>query len=160
MSCDRIQFELSRAIDEHRDLAAFDAHLSVCHDCGDFATVSRDLGERYRRRVTQGIDRLRRGMPPATQKRRPAGWLLPLAAAFSVLWSVPLRPPPPLPAIWASPASARVPLYDDVRFDPVDLRALAWSGEPPLPGRLDQDLPSSLSPDADPGITLPSTLRF
>jgi len=160
MTCDRIQSAVSQAIDEHRDLAVFEAHLSVCSDCREFAAASVEIGDRYRRRVKEGIDRLRHGPPPARAGRPLAGWLIPLAAALCILVSVPLRPPPPPPSVLTPTASARVPLFDDVRLDPVDLRVLAWSGEPPLPRRLDQDPPSFPSPDVEPSVTLPSSLRF
>jgi hypothetical protein len=158
MTCDRIQYEVSQAIDEHHDLAIFEAHLSVCSDCSHFAAAAVGIAGCYRRRVTQGIDRLRRGTSPARVKRSRAGWLIPLAAALSVLLSVPLRPAPSLPAL--STAAARVSLFDDIGLDSVDLRVLAWSGEPPLPRRLDQDLPSSISPEVDPSVLLPPNLRF
>jgi hypothetical protein len=160
MTCESIQYEVSQAIDERRDLSAFEAHLSVCSDCSDFMAASVETGARYRTQVIQGIERLRRATPPARVRRSPAPGLIPLAAALLVLLSVPSRPAPSLPTVLAPSESGRVPLFDEVRFDPVDLQVLTWSGEPLLPSRLDQDLPSSISADVDSRIALPSSLRF
>ena len=160
MRCDRVQAEVSRALDEDRDLAAFGAHLSVCSACSDFATVSREVAGRYRKRVIQGIHRLRRDAPPRVMRRSAASWLLPLAAAVLVFMSMPLRPPEGPPAGSSPAASARVPLFDEVRIDLIDLQVLAWAGEPPLPRRLDQDLPTAFSFEFEPSVALPSSLRF
>jgi len=160
MTCDRVQAELSRALDDNRDLAAFGAHLSVCSDCSDFATASWDLAARYRKQVIQGIDRLRRSPPPPVLRRTSSPWLRSLAAALWVLLSVPLPPHEGPPAGSPAAASARVPLFDEVRIDLIDLQLLAWAGEPPLPRRLDQDLPTAFSFDFEPSVALPSRLRF
>ena len=160
MRCDRVQSGVSRAIDGDGDLTPFGGHLSVCPDCAGFAASSVDLAARYRRRVLLGIDRLRAApaLPPA-RRSRVRGLVAPAAAAL-VLCFLPLfRPPAPPPAAAPVP-SARVPLFDAPRSAPVDLPALAWTGDAPLPRRLDQDLPASLTIEFEPVITLPSSLRF
>jgi len=160
MTCDRVQAGVSRALDEDRDLAAFGAHLSVCSDCSDFATASMGLGARYRNQVLQGMDRLRRVPPPPVIRRSSSSWLIPLAAAVVVLLSVPLRPQENPPAESPPAAAARVPLFDGVRIDLIDLQLLAWAGEPPLPRRLDQDLPTAFSFEFESSVALPPRLRF
>ncbi|HLY08355.1 MAG TPA: hypothetical protein VKW04_03510 [Planctomycetota bacterium] len=160
MSCDGIQAGVSRAIDESRDLADFERHFAVCSECREFAASSLDLAGRYRRQVRRGIDRLRMATTTPAAGRSPARWLIPLAAAALVLCSVPLRRPPAESPGRLPAASARVPLFDGVPSDPPDLRLLAWSGEAPLPRRLDQDLPSVVPVDVEPSVELPSSLRF
>jgi hypothetical protein len=160
MSCDRIQSGVSRAIDDGGDLTAFEDHLSACSECADFAGTSEELAARYRRQVLLGIDRLRSSTPALPQRRSRARGLFALAAAALVLCSILLwKPTSPLP-VSAPVPSARVPLFDAPRSGFVELPALAWSGDAPLPRRLDQDLPSSLTTEFEPSIALPSSLRF
>jgi hypothetical protein len=158
VTCDRIQSELSRAWDEGRDPAAFEEHLGSCASCAEFASGSLIFADRYRTRVLRGVDRLRRTAPAFEARRSASRWLLPLAAAVLILLSFPLRPAPaPVPC---GAPSARVPLFDAVHFPQEDLQPLVWSGEPPLPRRIAQDLPRSLAVDLEPGLALPATLRF
>ncbi len=159
MMCDRLQLELSRAIDDRRDLAEFDGHRSVCCECDDFASVSLTIAHGYRNQVLHGIEQLRRHSPPPVAKRPAWKGLTLLAAAVLVLLSQPLRPVSlPAPAASAG-AAARVPLFDEVRFSPDDVELLVWSGEPRLPRRLDQDLPGDFHFEIEP-VPLPANLRF
>jgi hypothetical protein len=158
VTCDRIQSELSQAWDEGRDASAFEEHLGLCASCSEFASVSVVFAGRYRTQVLRGVERLRRSAPVLEARRSPARWLVPLAAAFLVLLSFPLRPAPAPVTVAVSPA--RVPLFDAVRFPHEDLQPLVWSGEPPLPRRIAQDLPRSLVIDLEPGLALPACLRF
>lgn len=160
MTCDQVQAELSRAIDEGREGSAVGGHLSLCPACGEFLALSERLADRYRRQVRRGIDRLGRSMPVRRPRPSPARLLLPLAAAVLILLSVPVHAPPRISAPPARAAGSRVPLFDVVAPDPVDLQILAWSGDLPLPRRLDQDLPGPGALEPDPGLSLPAGLRF
>jgi hypothetical protein len=147
-------------MDDHEDPSAFDGHLSACSECREFAEVSGDLADRYRRQVRRGIDRLQRSRPAFPPAPSLVRRLLPLAAAVLILLSLPILPPSGGSPTPVGTASGRVPLFDAVLPDPVDVRVLAWSGETPLPRRLDQDLPGVGSGDPDPVVTLPASLRF
>jgi len=158
--CDRVQAGVSQAIDERRGFSAYERHFADFPDCRDFAAVSVEFAERYRRRVDRGIDRLRRAAPPASAARRSVhGWIA-LAAAALILLSIPLRRAPVTSPASSPAASARVPLFDGPAPDPIDLGPLAGLGEPPLPRRLDQELPVPPVVEIDSGLALPAGLRF
>lgn len=163
MTCDRVQAALSRALDGGREPTELADHLAGCPECAEFAEVSADVAARYRTRVRAGVDRLRRATPSKAARRVPVRRLLPVAAALLLVFlSVPLLRRPWAPPAPAAPAvsALRVPLYDGPAPEPVDLQVLAWMPEPPLPRRLDQELPGSPGLDVDVSVALPPGLRF
>ncbi|MBV8878472.1 MAG: hypothetical protein JO332_00775 [Planctomycetaceae bacterium] len=156
MTCDELQAEFSRALDEGGSLAPYERHVAACSECSDFADAALELASRYRAQVLRGIDRLRCPSPTLVPRGPGVRRLLPLAAAILVLVSVPLRPAPP-PERPVPTAAAHVPLFDGMHLVPEDL-GLAVAVDPPLPRRLDHDLPPLL--EGDPSVLLPPDLRF
>jgi len=170
MTCDRVQAELSRAMDEPRTLGSeAAAHVRTCDECGDFHATSIDLSRRYAREVRSGIDRLRRlegGIPPR-KPLRPARLLLPLAAA-ALLFGLGLSlsrgaaPLPPAPRVALTKISSLKPaprarlLEDRSPFE--EEVSLLFDLQPKLPLRLDQEFLPDLSERAE--ISLPRSLRF
>jgi hypothetical protein len=171
MTCDRVQAELSKAMDEQGTLCSeTTAHLLTCGECGDFRASSTEISQEYATEVRAGIDRLRRleGAVPPKKRRRLIRVLAPLAAAALLCWlgmgksqgDPPSSPAPSVALMKAAPVrpalrvrlfEARSPFDDEVTFV-LDLR-------PKLPLRLDQEFLPDRS-DLSEIISLPRSLRF
>ena len=152
MTCERIQAELSRGMDEDLELSSESSrHLSICAECAEFREASIAIARHYGIQVRAGIDRLRGLESPRPRSGSRKGWLVPLAAALLLCWwsMAPKQaaPPPaaPLPAA-------------QVRIWPVDEEGLTFiSVRDVLPVRLhDEFLPEPAVSE----ISLPRDLRF
>jgi hypothetical protein len=153
MTCERVQVDLSRAMDEGVELSSgSQRHLAVCAECAEFRETSADIGRRYGLRVRTGIERMRRLEPPRPRLSARKPWLAPLAAALLLCWWS------AEPVGTARPA-APVAVAPPVRIWPVDEAGLSFiSVRDVLPLRLhDEFLPE---PPAVSEISLPRDLRF
>jgi hypothetical protein len=170
MTCDRVQAELSRVMDEREALGSETAaHLLACDECGDFRVASIEMSRRYAQEVRAGIDRLRRleGAVPSRKPGPPLRWLVSLAAAALLCWlgmgKSRVEPPAPQAPVVALAGSAPVPpatrghLFGDrLPFD--EAASFILDFQPRLPVRLDQEfLPAAPEPVE---INLPRSLRF
>ena len=153
MTCDRIQAELSRAMDEDVELSsASRRHLALCAECAEFRESSTEIARRYGTQVRAGIDRLR-GLPaPRPRFPAPKTWLAPLAAALLLCWwSAEPDQPPPRPVVAASPAPCRNWPLDEAELSFISIRDV-------LPVRLHDEFPPE--PPSVSEISLPRDLRF
>jgi hypothetical protein len=152
-TCDRVQAELSRRMDENHVLSSDSArHRSICAECAEFEETASEVSERYRIQVRAGVERLRGAVAPAPRlPRKRLPWLIPLAAALLCCLWAPKEEPVRVVAI-AKAAPAPVP----PRIWPIDEEDLSFlTVRDPLPVRLhDAFWP------AEPEIELPKNLRF
>ena len=153
MTCDRVQSELSRAMDEDVELSsASRRHLAVCEECAEFQESSIGIGRRYGMQVRAGIDRLR-GLPsPGPRFSAPKRWLMPLAAALLLCWwsAQPVQTPPRA-AVASSPAPSRSWPLDEAELSFISIRDV-------LPVQLHDEF--HLEPPSALEISLPRDLRF
>lgn len=178
MTCDRIQRDLSRVMDDElspQDAAAALDHASTCAECGEFRRGAVEVMGRYRSQVLSGVDRLRKGAAAQVwtsknSRRRRMVALVSLAAVAMVCWVGGTRSTPPTSSLQSvavagmpltvSPKAAFHRFFDTLGEDEDDEESpsLAYGRGLPLPVRLDQDFESSSGVPAV--IDLPRSLRF
>ncbi|HVE42911.1 MAG TPA: hypothetical protein VNM14_23725 [Planctomycetota bacterium] len=163
MSCELVQAEISRTLDEGGALLPRAArHLLECPDCEEFRVGAIRLTERYATEVRAGIDRLRGTGKAAAAPRRPALLAAAFAAACLLGWWGMIQTPPAAPAVVRAPEAAvlpasRVRLFESPEL--VDREEVSFLFErEALPVRLDQDLLPTRSDLSE--IHLPASLRF
>ncbi len=153
MTCERVQVELSRAMDEDVELSSgSQRHLAVCAECAEFRESSIEIARRYGMQVRAGIDRLR-GLPsPRPRFSARKKWLAPLAAALLLCWwsAGPVQTPPRAVVV-ASPAHSRSWPLDEAELSFISIRDV-------LPVQLHDEFP--LEPSSVSEISLPRDLRF
>jgi hypothetical protein len=160
MTCDRVQAEISRSLDEDHDLSPEAArHLMICGDCDDFRSDSIRIASGYAAEVRAGIDRLRgvESAPPPRSRR--AGLLLAAAAALLLMIASIQSEAPPPRAVSRRPAPEAAGPRPRVLDSLPDLDELGLLVErEPIPVRLNQDfLPTRIDVSE---ISLPRSLRF
>jgi hypothetical protein len=155
MICERVQAELSRAMDEGHVLSPDVArHRSVCAECAEFEELTNEFSRRYRGQVRAGIERLR-GRTPVTHRfpRKGLSWSAPLAAALLIVClGAPGEEAPVLARINPVATSAPIP-----RIWPVDEDLSFLSVRDLLPVRLEDEF---LPPQSFVEVALPKDLRF
>lgn len=162
MTCDRVQADLSRAMDGEIVLpsAVWD-HVSECDECQAFQDAAADVGRRYRIQVLAGIDRLRRLEPATLPSRRAskARLLMPVAAAMLLCWWAVRPAQPPATVVVAAPQASTLPRIGFLN-DVFAAEEVSFLHSPAvvLPVRLDLELLPGES--TGPEIALPRSLRF
>jgi len=161
VSCEQVQAEISRTLDEGRALPPRAIrHLSGCADCEAFRSESAEFAQRYATEVRAGIDRLRGVEKTPGPRRRPRLIAAALAAACLLCWWGRGAAPPPAPVlVTTSPAApaSRVRLFESPELLERAEVSFLFEREV-LPVRLDQDLLPARSERSE--SHLPASLRF
>jgi hypothetical protein len=161
VSCEHVQAEISRTLDEGGALPPRAIrHLSGCADCEAFRGESAEFAERYAREVRAGIERLRGVEKRAVPQRRPLLLSAALAAACLLCWWGRAATPPSAPVLVTTPSAApssRVRLFESPELLERAEVSFLFEREV-LPVRLDQDLLPARSELSE--IHLPASLRF